>query len=362
MAVARTPTLAIAFEQTEGLAATSFAGEGHRANVCGVTGTAAESDEFVLRADQYRPELLAYCYRMLGSLADAEDAVQETYVRAWRAFDSFEERASLRTWLYRIATNTCLSALKHHGRRVLPSGLGAPSQDSSAPPNSVDTSVTWLQPFPDDRLPDSNDPAAIVTARDTVRLALVASLQYLPPRQRVVLILREVLAWSAVEVAELLDISVAAVKSALQRARARLDDVAPVADQVGELTEPQQRELLDRYVAAFEKADPAALERLLRADATLEAPPLRRWYSGIRYCMPYMGQHVLGSPGHWRMLPASANGQPAVAAYHRGADGGYLPYGIVVLTADAEGISRITAFGDADLVTAFGFPAVPPDA
>jgi RNA polymerase sigma-70 factor (ECF subfamily) len=138
--------------------------------------------------------------------------------------------------------------------------------------------------------------------------------------------------------------------------------VAPVADQLGELTEPQQRELLDRYVAAFETADPAALERLLLADATLEAPPLRRWYSGIRYCMPYMAKHVLGSPGHWRMLPASANGQPAVATYYRGADGGYLPYGIVVLTASADGISRITAFGDADLVTAFGFPAVPPDA
>jgi RNA polymerase sigma-70 factor, ECF subfamily len=329
--------------------------------VHGVTGIASADDEFVRRAEQYRAELLAYCYRMLGSLADAEDAVQETYLRAWRAFDSFEERASVRTWLYRIATNTCLSALRHHSRRVLPSGLGAPSEDAAAPPSSVDTSVTWLQPFPDSRLPESNDPAAIVAARDSVRLALVASLQYLPGRQRAVLILREVLAWSAAEVAELLEMSVAAVKSALQRARARLNDVAPVAERVSELTEPQQRELLDRYVAAFQTGDAEALKRLLRSDATLEAPPLRTWYSGVRYCMPYMARHVIGSPGHWRMLPTRANGQPAVAAYYRGAPGDYLPYGIVVLSADADGISRITSFGDAHLVTAFGFPAVAPD-
>jgi RNA polymerase sigma-70 factor, ECF subfamily len=324
--------------------------------------TASADDEFVRRAEQFRPELLAYCYRMLGSLADAEDAVQETYLRAWRAFDSFEGRASLRTWLYRIATNTCLNVLRHHSRRVLPSGLGAPSDDPAAAPTSGDTSVAWLQPFPDDRLPESNDPAAIVAARDTVRLALIASLQYLPPRQRAVLIQREVLALTAPEAAEVLDMSISAVKSALQRARARLDKVAPGAEQVSDLTEPQQRELLDRYIVAFETADPQALERLLRTDATLEAPPLRRWYSGIRYCMPYMARHVLGSPGHWRMLPTSANGQPAVAAYYRGMGGGYLGYGIVVLTADAEGISRITSFGDADLVTAFRFPAVPPRA
>jgi RNA polymerase sigma-70 factor, ECF subfamily len=180
-----------------------------------VTRTASADDEFVRRAEQFRPELLAYCYRMLGSLADAEDAVQETYLRAWRAFDSFEERASLRTWLYRIATNICLNVLRHHTRRVLPSGLGAPSDDPAAPPNSGDRSVAWLQPFPDDRLRESSDPAAIVAARDTVRLALVASLQYLTPRQRAVLILREVLALTTAEVAELLDMSISGVKSAL---------------------------------------------------------------------------------------------------------------------------------------------------
>ncbi len=308
---------------------------------------------------------------MLGSLADAEDAVQETYVRAWRSFGSFEARSSERTWLYRIATNTCLTALQHHSRRVLPSGLGAPSGDPSLPPGSPDPSVAWLQPFPDMVVGsgsgsvvgsdfDSGDPAAIAVTRDSVRLALIASLQYLPSRQRAVLVLRDVLAWSAAEVAALLDMSVAAVKSALQRARARLAEVAPAADHVTELTEPEHRALLDRYIAAFQNADAAALERLLRQDATLEAPPLRTWYAGIRSCMPYMATHVLGSPGHWRMLPASANGQPAVAAYYRGADGAYLPYGIVVLTATAEGISRITAFGDPALVTAFGFPVIPP--
>jgi RNA polymerase sigma-70 factor (ECF subfamily) len=271
-------------------------------------GTAPDSEGFIRRAERYRPELLAHCYRMLGSLVDAEDAVQETYVRAWRGFGAFEARASERTWLYQIATNTCLTALKHHSRRVLPSGLGAPSDDPSAPPASPGHGVRWLQPIPDALVSsEADDPATIVATRDSIRLALIASLQYLPARQRAVLILREVLAWPAAEVAELLDISVPAVKSALQRARARLAEVAPVADR-----------------------------------------------------LTAMATHVLGSPGHWRMLPASANGEPAVAAYYRGTDGTYLPYGIVVLTATAEGIARITAFGDPDLITRFGFPALLP--
>jgi RNA polymerase sigma-70 factor (ECF subfamily) len=301
---------------------------------------------------------------MLGSLTDAEDAVQETYLRAWRAYGSFEQRSSERTWLYRIATNTCLSALAHHSRRVLPSGLGDPSDDPSAPPGAADPSVRWLQPIPDALIfPASSDedPAAIAAEHDSVRLALIVSLQYLPPRQRVVLILREVLAWSASEVAALLDISVAAVKSALQRARARLEEVAPSPERPTRLREPDQRKLLENYIAAFEAADAAALERLLRHDATLQAPPLRTWYAGIRTCLPYMATHVMGSPHHWRMFPTSANGQPAVAAYYRSTThDGYLPYGIVVLTADRDGIGAITSFGDRDLVTAFGFPALLP--
>jgi RNA polymerase sigma-70 factor (ECF subfamily) len=204
-----------------------------------------------------------------------------------------------------------------------------------------------------------SDPATIVVGRESVRLALTASLQYLPPRQRAVLILREVLAWSAAEVGALLGMSVAAVKSALQRARARLDEMAPSADRsVVALTEPEQRRLLASYISAFEPADPVALEALLREDATLEAPPLRTWYAGIRTCLPYMATHVMGSMQHWRMFPTRANGQPAVAAYSRAPDQGYQPYGIVVLTADAQGIAAITSFGDPDLVTAFGFPAL----
>jgi RNA polymerase sigma-70 factor, ECF subfamily len=319
-----------------------------------------ESDEFVARTQAHRRELLAYCYRMLGSAVDAEDAVQETYIRAWRSYDAFEARSSARTWLYRIATNVCLTALAHHSRRVLPSGLGAPSDDPSPPPDSGDPAVRWLQPFPDALLGaegDQHDPSAIVAQRHSVRLALVVSLQYLPPRQRAVLILREVLAWSAAEVGALLDMSVAAVKSALQRARRTLAEVAPSLDEADRMARREQDKLLAAYIAAFEAADPVALERLLKQDATLEAPPLRTWYAGIRTCLRYMATHVLGSPQHWRMLPARANGQPAVAAYTRGADGAYVPYGIVVLTADAEGISAITAFGDADLVTMSGFPA-----
>jgi len=334
---------------------------GRRRNRSGTFEIVPPSDEFIRRAERYRPELLAHCYRMLGSLADAEDAVQETYVRAWRSFGSFEARSSERTWLYRIATNTCLTVLTHHSRRVLPAGLGAPSGDPSAPPGPVDLGVSWLQPIPDALVtPDAGDPATIVATRDSVRLALIASLQLLPSRQRAVLILRDVLAWPAAEVGELLGMSVAAVKSALQRARARLGEVSPAADNVPRLTEPEHRELLDRYIAAFQDADAAALERLLREDATLEAPPLRTWYAGIKFCLPYMATHVLGSPGHWRMLPTRANGEPAVAAYYRdgSGSGGYRPYGIVVLTATAEGISRITSFGDAGLITAFGFPAV----
>ena len=199
-------------------------------------GTASPSDEFIRRTERYRPELLAHCYRMLGSLVDAEDAVQETFVRAWRSFGSFEARSSERTWLYRISTNTCLTALQHHSRRVLPSGLGAPSDDPSAPPGPADPAVAWLQPIPDTMLsPDANDPATIVATRDSVRLALIASLQYLPSRQRAVLILRDVLGvWPAAEVAELLDMSVAKLAGrAVQRYRAEgLAQVGPIADHI----------------------------------------------------------------------------------------------------------------------------------
>src|SRR5215472_18010311 len=201
---------------------------------------------------------------MLGSIHDAEDLVQETYLRAWRSYGGFEGRSSVRTWLYQIATNRCLTELAGHGRRMLPSGLGEPEPDPGAYPEEAGTGTHWLEPAPDAMLlPDAADPAAVVAARERLRLALIASLQYLPPRQRAVLVLRDVLAFPATEVAVMLGTTTASVKSALQRARARLRELAPAADQITEPTAPRARALLDQYIAAFENADAAALERLL---------------------------------------------------------------------------------------------------
>jgi RNA polymerase sigma-70 factor (ECF subfamily) len=315
-----------------------------------------DSAGFVQDTEPFRRELLAHCYRMLGSIQDAEDLVQETYLRAWRSYGGFEGRSSVRTWLYQIATNRCLTELANRGRRVLPSGLYAAEQDPGAYPEGAGTEVNWLQPAPDATVtPDSADPAAIVAAREGLRLALIASLQYLPPRQRAVLVLRDVLAFPATEVAVMLGTTTESVKSALQRARGRLRELAPAADQITEPTESQARALLDQYIVAFENADAAALERLLLADATIEAPPLRTWFAGRKTCVPFLRDRVLGSPGDWRMLATSANGQPAAAAYTRDQHGNYQPYGICVLTVTSQGISRISSFGDPGLITLFGF-------
>jgi RNA polymerase sigma-70 factor, ECF subfamily len=317
----------------------------------------AQPGEFIAEAEPLRRELLAHCYRMLGSIADAEDAVQETYLRAWRAYDRFEGRSSVRSWLYRIATNTCLTALERRDRRALPSGLGGPTDDPTAP-LAADPSVPWLQPLPDALVaPSTQDPGEIVASRESLRLAVVASLQYLPARQRAVLILREVLAFSAAEVADILDTTVAAVKSTLQRARGRLDEVAPTREDVTEPSEPERRALLERYIDAIENADPEALRRLLHDDLVLEATPQRTWYAGIATCLPFLTRHVLGE-GRWRMVPTSANGQPAAVAYVDHGDGVFRAYGVTVLTVSAAGITRINAFGEPDLVAAFGCPAV----
>jgi RNA polymerase sigma-70 factor (ECF subfamily) len=314
------------------------------------------SAEFTRDTEPFRRELLAHCYRMLGSIQDAEDLVQETYLRAWRSYGQFEGRSSVRTWLYQIATNRCLTELGKHGRRVLPSGVYDPEPDPGSYPEEAGAEVDWLQPAPDAMVtPDSADPAAIVAAREGLRLALIASLQYLPPRQRAVLVLRDVLAFPATEVAVMLGTTTASVKSALQRARARLEEVAPVADQVTEPAAPRARAILDQYIAAFENADAAALERLLVQDAIIEAPPLRTWFAGRKTCVPFLRNRVLGSPGDWRMLATSANGQPAVAAYTRDQHGDYRPYGICVLTLSGAGIRRISSFGNPGLVTLFGF-------
>lgn len=316
-----------------------------------------DSRDFAARTEPFRRELLAHCYRMLGSLYDAEDVVQETYLRAWRSYGGFEQRSSVRTWLHRIATNACLTALERRGRRVLPSGLTSPSDDPYAPPVPAGPEVDWVQPFPDALV--EGDPAAAVVAREDLRLALIASLQHLPARQRAVLLLRDVLAFPAADVAAVLDISVAAVKSALQRARARLEEVAPSAEALAEPDEPRARALLDRYIAAFENADAAAFEEVLRADAALEMVGSRTWFSGLRTCLPYItSPQVLGSPGEWRMVPTRANGQPAAVAYHRGPSGVHEAFGVAVLTVAEDGIGRIVVFADPALVTAFGLPPV----
>jgi RNA polymerase sigma-70 factor, ECF subfamily len=319
----------------------------------------ADREEFVRRTEPLRRELLAYCYRMLGSVQDAEDLVQETYLRAWRSYEGFEGRSSLRAWLYRIATNRCLTALEQTSRRPLPSGLGGPSDDPGMPPTPGRPEVAWLQPIPDALLAAaSGDPAAVVASRAGMRLALIAALQHLPARQRVVLILRDVLAWPAAEVAELLGTTTAAVKSALQRARARLEEAAPAEDRVVEPAGADQRALLDRYMKAFQDADIAALLRLLRDDAQWEMPPLPAWFAGREAIGRFLATQVLGPSRAWRLVPTSANGQPAVATYLRGPDGGYHAHAIQVLTVTATGIVRVVAFLDPSLFVLFGLPAI----
>jgi RNA polymerase sigma-70 factor (ECF subfamily) len=318
------------------------------------------SEDFVRLTEPLRPELLAYCYRMLGSVHDAEDQLQETLIRAWRAYDRFQGRASLRTWLYRIATNTCLRALENRSRRPLPAGLGAPPGDPEGTVNAARPEVPWLEPFPDLLLrAESTDPATIVTSRHSMRLALIAALQYLPGRQRAVLILRDVLMWRAAEVAELFGVSTAAVNSSLQRARAGLRQAAPLPDQLHEPADPDQRALLDQYAAAFENADVTALMRLLRADAVFEMPPVPTWFVGREQIGRFLAARVLREPGSLRMVPTTANGQPAFASYLRGDDGSYRAYALQVLSCTADSVARIVVFRDPGLFPTFGLPQHP---
>jgi RNA polymerase sigma-70 factor, ECF subfamily len=314
--------------------------------------------EFADLTEPFRRELLAHCYRLLGSVDDAEDLVQETYLRAWRSYGGFEGRSSVRTWLYRIATNACITALQKRPWRPLPSGLGDPGDrpDSAV---AAALEISWLQPVPDALVAaESGDPAAIVVSKESLRLALIASLQYLPARQRAVLILRDVLGFHAEEAAAILGTTTVAVKSSLQRARARLKEVSPAADQLAEPAGPHARAVLDAYIKAFENADAAALQGLLRADAALELLPSPVWHVGEDAARTAVAG--LGSPGDWRMVPTAANGQPAAAAYRRGADGRYLAYGVVVLTTAADAIARITVFADPGLLASFGLPLIHP--
>ncbi|MBB5786371.1 RNA polymerase sigma-70 factor (ECF subfamily) [Jiangella mangrovi] len=309
-------------------------------------------DDFVRRTERYRRELLAHCYRMMGSLDDAEDLVQETYLRAWRSYDGFEERSSLRTWLYRIATNACLNALQRSDRRAVPVDMGGGPSTAAG--------VGWLQPLPDALVtPSSDDPAAVAEVRDGVRLALIVGLQYLTPGQRAVLILRDVLAWPAAEVAGALSLEVGAVKSLLQRARARLAAVTPSLDEpVLEPSHPRAQELLSLYMTAFETADARLFEEALRADAVLEMPAAAMWFAGKVACVEYLMSEVVGGAGDWRKVPTVANGQPAFGAYLR--DGS--AFGLAVLTVTQAGIARVTVFAGDGLLGRFGLPATLPAA
>jgi RNA polymerase sigma-70 factor (ECF subfamily) len=318
------------------------------------TGTIGETD-FIREADPYRRELLAHCYRMLGSVHDAEDLVQETYIRAWRGYDRFEGRSSLRTWLHQIATRACLTALDGRARRPLPTGLGAPGSD--AEDALVERpEVPWLEPLPD-RMIDSDDPASIVAGRSSLRLAVVAAMQYLPPRQRAVLVLREVLGWPAADVARLLDTTTAAVNSALQRARAQIDQVAPVEAVMAEPADAARRELLDRFVVAFENKDIAAIVDLFATDAVWEMPPFVGWYRGAANIGRLVDtQCPAQGPGDMRLIPTMANGQPAFGLYMRGDDGVYLPFNLPVLEIGPDGVTHVASFFDVRLFAKFGLP------
>ncbi|HTF07443.1 MAG TPA: sigma-70 family RNA polymerase sigma factor [Asanoa sp.] len=305
--------------------------------------------------EAHRPELLVHCYRMLGSVDDAEDVVQETMLRAWRARESYDPgRAALRTWLYKIATNACLTALRGRARRPLPSGLGAPSDDPGAPLTPA-FDIPWLQPLPDGRL---DDPAGRAVRRGSLRLALVAALQVLPARQRAVLVLREVLEFSAREVADLLDTSVPAVNSALQRARSALSDVEEV-----EVVEPDDRTVraaVDRYVRAFEVADVDGLVRLLTDDAVLEMPPVPLWYRGRDSYAAFMHRVYAMNGEVWRVVLLGANTQPAFAAYVRAGDS-FALHTLQILTVTAAGdIARNVVYRDQAVFAAFALPPTLP--
>ena len=313
--------------------------------------------DFPQATDPYRRELLAHCYRMTGSVHDAEDLVQETYLRAWRAYHGFEGRSSVRTWLYRIATNVCLTALEGRNRRPLPAGLGAPSSEAGTPLEE-NGEIPWLEPVPDALLAgsDAADPSAVVADRDTIRLAFVAALQHLPARQRAVLILRDVLRWKAAEVAEAMETTTASVNSALQRAHATLEKADLTEDTVSEPTS-EQAEMLDRYVEAFWNKDIEAIVSMLTKDAVWEMPPYTGWYQGAENIGRLVDSQCPGGVHDMRMLPTRANGQPAFGLYMRGADGTFTPFHLQVLTIGPRGVEHVGAFFEESLFAKFGLPA-----
>jgi RNA polymerase sigma-70 factor (ECF subfamily) len=310
----------------------------------------------------YRGELLAHCYRMLGSLHDAEDLVQETLLRAWRFAGGYDEsRGSIRTWLYRIATNACLSYLEGRQRRALPVDLNGPSQLLDIAKVEERLEIPWLEPFPDAMIP-AGDPSAVVEARESIRLAFIAALQHLPPRQRAVLILRDVLVMPAAETASLLEMTVASVNSALQRARAQLAAVSPSADGTGLVQPPDDtsRDLLDRYMAAFTTMDVEALKGTLREDALLQMPPFPEWFLGRDAIGEFLATGFARG-GSYRFAQTRANGQPALGLYRRRNSDAHQFLHLQILTLTETGIAQIDGFHDQGLHAKFGLPAVLPD-
>jgi len=312
----------------------------------------AMQEQRIAELEEHRTAITGHCYRMLGSVVDADDAAQETMVRAWRSIDRFDGRASLRTWLYRIATNVCLDALSDRKRRARPMEEG--------PSGSVDSPLVkrprthWLEPVPDARvIPADADPAEAVMLRQSIRLAFVAALQHLPPRQRAALLLAEVLGWSAAEIAECLDTSVAAVNSALQRARATLAsrdlaDPAPLSD--------EQSRLLERYVSAFERFDIDELTSLMREDAIMSMPPLALWLRGPEAIRAWLNGPGAGCRGS-RLVPTEACGAPAWGQYRAAPEGGHRPWALIVLELEGDRIAGWNAFLDtATLFPRFGLP------
>lgn len=311
-----------------------------------------------------RGELTAHCYRMLGSIHDAEDLVQETYLRAWRAFHGFEQRSSVRTWMYKIATNVCLTALESRSRRPLPTGVGQPSSDPEGRLESR-PEVTWLEPLPDSvvwgGLP--SDPATEVVSRESVRLAFVAALQHLTPLQRAVLVLRDVLAWPASEVAGALEVSTAAVNSALQRARAQMarhvpDEVAEPSGESRAVLDERATHLLADYVDAFETYDMAKIVSLLTQDVVWEMPPFLSWFVGAENVGRLISTHCPAEgPGDQRLVAIAANGVPGFALYMRDRDGVHRAFQLQLLTLAPAGVSHVTCFFDTSLFPRFGLPS-----
>jgi RNA polymerase sigma-70 factor (ECF subfamily) len=319
------------------------------------TATTAPVHEFG-ELEQYRRELTAYCYRMLGSPFDAEDAVQDAFVRAWRSRDRFEGRAAMRSWLYRIATNVCLDMLKGKERRARPMDLG-PSCEPIESNLNVPAEITWLEPIPMRLIAPDRDPADVAVANESIRLAFVAALQHLPARQRAVLILREVLDWQASEVAELLDTSVASVNSALQRARATIAKSNVDPDQREQQLSAADKTMLERYVSAFERYDVKALTSLIREDARQSMPPYDMWLSGRDDILRWWFGPGIGCQGS-RVIPTvSANGMPTYGQYKPSPNGGYDPWALQVLDLSGGRIGEFTFFLDtAKLFPLFGLP------